>query len=88
MVRSYSNSLEDDALETETERTGYYLTGAIFFAVSGLTFLVMIFLSYDKIKTAVGVLDASAGFLANTKRIFIVPTFYLAIQYFFGIMFM
>jgi hypothetical protein len=46
------------------------------FAVFSMVFGCMIYCGYDQLKSAIDVLDASADFLAGTKRIFLVPLFY------------
>lgn len=48
----------------------------------------MIFCGYSQLKTAIDVLDASADFLAKTKRIFLVPTLYMFVQIIFVLMFL
>lgn len=48
----------------------------------------MIYCGYDQLKTAIDVLDASADFLAGTKRIFLVPIIYFFVQIIFVGLFM
>jgi hypothetical protein len=40
----------------------------------------MIYCGYRQLKTAIDVLDASADFLAGTKRIFLLPTVFFFVQ--------
>jgi len=40
----------------------------------------MIYCGYRQLKTAIDVLDASADFLAGTKRIFLLPTVFFFFQ--------
>ena len=47
----------------------------------------MICFGYNQLKTAIDVLDASADFLAKTKRLLIVPTIYMFVQIFFVVLF-
>jgi hypothetical protein len=47
----------------------------------------MICFGYNQLKTAIDVLDASADFLAKTKRLLIVPTVYMFVQIFFVVLF-
>ena len=59
----------------------FALTGL--FAVLAAIFLCMIFCGYEQLKTAIDVLDASADFLAGTKRIFLLPVIFFFVQMIF-----
>lgn len=71
----------------EAERAGYGF-GAAVFGILASVFACMIFCGYSQLKTAIDVLDASADFLAKTKRIFLVPTLYMFVQIIFVLMFL
>ena len=63
-------------------QTGMFaLTGL--FAVLAAIFLCMICCGYEQLKTAIDVLDASADFLAGTKRIFLLPVIFFFVQMIF-----
>jgi hypothetical protein len=50
-------------------------------------FACLVYCGFDQLKTAIDVLDASADFLAKTKRIFLVPFFYMIVQIMFILLF-
>lgn len=52
------------------------LTFGIVFAILGLLFAIALWCGYDQLKIAIEMINASADFLAQTKRIFIVPFLY------------
>jgi hypothetical protein len=52
------------------------LTGAIAFAILSCCFLTCVICGFRSLKLAIDVIDASADFLAETKRIILVPVFY------------
>jgi hypothetical protein len=64
----------ENAYESENALNLMFLSAG--FAVFSMVFACMIYCGYDQLKTAIDVLDASADFLAGTKRIFLVPVFY------------
>ena len=64
----------------------YALTGV--FAVLAAIFACMICCGYQQLKTAIDVLDASADFLAGTKRIFLLPVIFFFVQMMFIGLFM
>lgn len=72
----------------EQENALPLLVGGVSFAVLSLVFVCMIYCGYDQLKTAIDVLDASADFLAGTKRIFLVPIFYFFVQLLFIFLFL
>lgn len=52
------------------------MTGGVLLGIFGLLFLVAVCCGYKSLKIAIDVIDASADFLACTKRIIWVPIFY------------
>lgn len=66
--------------EAAAEDKVYCGIGAVVFAIMSAIFACMLFCGYNQLKTAIDVLDASADFLAKSKRIFLVPTFYMFVQ--------
>ena len=87
-VKAYIHAIGKNASSYEKEMATTYLVEAIIFGAFGLFFLIMIYVGYKHLKTAIDVLDASADFLAKTKRIFLVPTFNMVIQIIFVALFM
>lgn len=79
MYTKYAGS--EDA--TEVGQANGMLGAGIGFSVFALIFMCMIYCGYDQLKTAIDVLDASADFLAGTKRIFLVPIVYFFVQMIF-----
>ena len=55
------------------------MAGGIGLFLVGLLFLMAICCGYKSLKIAIDVIDASADFLASTKRIILVPIFYFFI---------
>lgn len=64
-----------------------YICATLVFAIASSIYLCMLCFGYDQLKTAIDVLDASADFLAKTKRILIVPTIYMFVQIIFVLLF-
>lgn len=52
------------------------MTGGIVLGLLGLLYLMGICCGYKSLKIAIDVIDASADFLATTKRIILVPVFF------------
>uniref|UniRef100_A0A7S3N2V9 Choline transporter-like protein n=1 Tax=Strombidium inclinatum TaxID=197538 RepID=A0A7S3N2V9_9SPIT len=69
---STNQSLNSDIIKNEK----MYLAGCIFFAIAALIFFCLICCGFRSLKLAIDVIDASADFLAGTKRIILVPIFY------------
>ena len=53
-----------------------FLGGGIIFSIFGLIFLLAVWCGFNSLRTAINVIDASADFLAKTKRIIGVPILY------------
>jgi len=71
-LKMYSKYKEDGDSENANAAIGI---GGLF-GILSLIFACMIYCGYNQLKTAIDVLDASADFLAGTKRIFLVPVVY------------
>jgi len=56
------------------------LTGLVLFAVLAAAFLLCVCCGFKSLKLAIDVIDASADFLAGTKRIIFVPVLYFFLQ--------
>lgn len=52
------------------------MVGGVLLLLFGLIYLMAICCGYKSLKIAIDVIDASADFLACTKRIILVPIFY------------
>jgi len=52
------------------------MTGGIVLALLGVIFMMAVCCGYKSLKIAIDVIDASADFLACTKRIILVPIVY------------
>lgn len=52
------------------------MAGGVGLAIVGVLFLMAICCGYKSLKIAIDVIDASADFLASTKRIILVPIFF------------
>jgi len=57
-----------------------FLAASIVFAILALIFGIMVCCGYNSLKTAIDVVDASADFLAKTKRILFVPILYFLLN--------
>ena len=88
MSAQYEFATREGSPVSERDIANQYIFWALVFGVCALLFLFLITVGYDHLVTAVGVLDASADFLASTKRIFIVPTVYLMVSMILGVLFM
>ena len=60
----------------ETGNLKLLMTGGIILGLLGLLYLMGICCGYKSLKIAIDVIDASADFLATTKRIILVPVFF------------
>jgi hypothetical protein len=56
------------------------MAGMIVFGLLSLVFICCIFCGFKSIKLAVDVIDASADFVAGTKRVVAVPVLHFLIQ--------
>ena len=62
---------------------GKYLAGGIVSGILAMVFLCAIWCGFNSLKTAIDVIDASADFLAKTKRIIAVPVLYFLVTVIF-----
>ena len=74
--------------EGDSESANSALAIGGLFGILSLIFACMIYCGYNQLKTAIDVLDASADFLAGTKRIFLVPIVYFFVQIIFVALFL
>jgi len=58
----------------------WYLAGVILLGILAVAFLTCICCGFKSLKLAIDVIDASADFLAKTKRIILVPLLYFFIS--------
>ena len=70
-----------DADQKALLQTSYYwLAGMIVVAVLSVAFLCCVICGYKSLKLAIDVIDASADFLACTKRVIFVPIFHFILS--------
>jgi hypothetical protein len=62
---------------------GKYMVGGIVSGICSLVFLCCVWCGFNSLKTAIDVIDASADFLAKTKRIILVPILYFFVTILF-----
>ena len=62
------------------------MVGMVTFGVLALIFLCCIVCSYKSLKLAIDVIDASADFLNNTKRVVLVPVLYFFLSLLFVVL--
>ena len=78
------NEANDVSSGTKTKDDSMmYMAGGIIFAIFGLIFLLAVWCGFNSLRTAINVIDASADFLAKTKRIIGVPIFYFLLTVIF-----
>jgi hypothetical protein len=65
-----------DHVSDETGNLNLLMTGGIVLGLLGILYLMGICCGYKSLKIAIDVIDASADFLATTKRIILVPVFF------------
>jgi hypothetical protein len=68
--------------DSEKNYVNAYIGGSIVSGLFGLIFLCIIVFRFRDVKLAVDVIDASADFLAKTKRLLLVPLLYFFITMF------
>ena len=69
-------SSEERAANQVLTNANGFLVGGIFFGVAALIFCCCVYCGFRSLKLAIDVIDASADFLAGTKRIILVPILY------------
>ena len=74
--QTYTDEQTPDAEETMK----LLLTIGIICGVLGVLFMISVCCLFHSLKVAIDVIDASADFLAKTKRIIILPVFYFIIN--------
>lgn len=60
----------------------YYLIACIAFGIFGLCFCLCIYCEFQSLELAINVIDASADFIVETKRVIAVPLFHLVLNLF------
>lgn len=69
------------ATEAQEKQETYFLIGGIVAGILALAFCTCVICGRKSLKVAIDVIDASADFLATTKRILLVPIFYFLLTF-------
>jgi len=73
---SFKDTWDKEQREDSEKNQKLALAGVILFAILSLAFCTCIVCGFKSLKLAIDVIDASADFLAGTKRIILVPVLY------------
>lgn len=76
-----NNPKNPNAISKEEEKwQTYYMAACVVLGLLALCFLLCMLCEYDALKIAIDVIDASADFLVETKRIIAVPVLHFVLE--------
>lgn len=67
-------------IEDSKKSRGFAIAAIVIFSLLSVCFLCCVICGFKSLKLAIDVIDASADFLTETKRILLVPIFYFLVS--------